>query len=323
MNGSVSGSSVSLSWRGRGPSSDVADQTVVETGALRSDGDSIYGTETATFDADARTISGTWNLVRRRLRPPPFSIDGVISSPGDRVHFAFWAPRGAIISAEVLADRLGSPLDAVLRLLGSDAETELAYDDDTIGTDPVITGFVAPQSPTDSQVYYLQISGFSNSTGLFRANVSISVPGPTAAPWRAPLIASPGTVSGAIATPGQANVYALDLIQGISMFAEIRAGRQGSPLDSVLALLGPDGITELAVNDDGPGLGQDSRLTYSPLDSGRYFLVVQGYDAGQGGPAYQYTLTTGRSTTQGLSADPILGVLPGLPAGVASPMLPP
>ncbi|MBI3963027.1 MAG: VWA domain-containing protein, partial [Deinococcus sp.] len=60
------------------------------------------------------------------------TVDGVIANRRDRSQFTFSANAGTVISAQVFARRLGSPLDPVLRLLAPDG-TQLATNDNFSG----------------------------------------------------------------------------------------------------------------------------------------------------------------------------------------------
>ena len=72
---------------------------------------------------------------------------------------------------------------------------------------------------------------------------------------------------------------------------EVLARRLGSPLDSMIRLLDVRG-RELAYNDDAPGLGSDSRLSYTFKDAGEYVLEVRDIRF-QGGGNFSYRLRIG------------------------------
>ena len=279
----------------------MADVTVFAQGTVAPDGAAIYGETNNVYDAGGAT-SSNWSAMRRTLRTPPFTVSGEVRSAREQVYFAFWAPSRAKVRAEVFAERDGSALDAVLDLLGSNAETILASDDDTFGLDSLIADYVADQVPQRSQVYYLRVSGFGNSAGPFRVRVTLEPVGIIGAPWKTQGLGFPASANGRIEAAGEADVYALDLTANTRIVAEVIAKRQGSTLDPVLKILAPDGITELAINDDAEGLGQDSRIQYAPPLAGRYFLVVQGFDGNRGGPDHVYTLRVDRATTPGTAA---------------------
>jgi hypothetical protein len=77
--------------------------------------------------------------------------------------------------------------------------------------------------------------------------------------------------------------------QRVSM--EVLARRLGSPLDSMIRLLDAKG-RELAYNDDAPGLGSDSMLSYTFKDAGEYILEVRDIRY-QGGGNFLYRLRIG------------------------------
>lgn len=64
----------------------------------------------------------------------------------------------------------------------------------------------------------------------------------------------------------------------------LAAGQLGGALDSFLYLIGPDGKTVLAQNDDRgtPRIDSDSEITYTLPAAGTYYLVVTSYDISTG-----------------------------------------
>lgn len=72
----------------------------------------------------------------------PVTINGRIFPREDVDLWTFEAEAGAIVGAEVSADRIGSGMDAVLEVVGPDGQV-VAMNDDRFGTDPAVT-FVAP-----------------------------------------------------------------------------------------------------------------------------------------------------------------------------------
>ncbi|RMH04410.1 MAG: hypothetical protein D6702_03225 [Planctomycetota bacterium] len=108
----------------------------------------------------------------------------------------------------------------------------------------------------------------------------------------------PALIDGRIDRPGDLDRYAFRGRAGDRIVAEILARRLGSPLDSFLQLLGPDGRV-IAGNDDfeDPAAGllthhADSRLAAELPRRGRYVLVV-GDTQGQGGELFAYRLRVG------------------------------
>ena len=83
--------------------------------------------------------------------------------------------------------------------------------------------------------------------------------------------------------------FAVAAGQRVSM--EVLARRLGSPLDSMIRLLDARG-RELAYNDDAPGIGSDSMLSYTFKDAGEYVLEVRDIRF-QGGGNFTYRLRIG------------------------------
>jgi hypothetical protein len=68
---------------------------------------------------------------------PPVTINGRIFPRGNIDEWAFEATKGQTVRCEVMAARLGSPLDARLEVLGPDGK-RLGENDDTFGADPLV-----------------------------------------------------------------------------------------------------------------------------------------------------------------------------------------
>jgi hypothetical protein len=110
--------------------------------------------------------------------------------------------------------------------------------------------------------------------------------------------ALPSLVSGTIFAPGETARYRFAAAAGATFVAEIRARRDGSPLDASLALLDPSG-KQIAFNDDfedkEAGLltqQADSYLRCRIPAAGVYTLVVAEVTR-RGGPEYAYKLRAG------------------------------
>lgn len=85
---------------------------------------------------------------------------------------------------------------------------------------------------------------------------------PNDTPSAAPKIASPVVCNGRIGAPGDKDCWALPLRQGEVMEFDVRAARLGSPLDSVLVIIDPEG-KEVARADDQPNNQTDARLQFA------------------------------------------------------------
>ncbi len=105
----------------------------------------------------------------------------------------------------------------------------------------------------------------------------------------------PLIVNGRIDQPGDWDVFCFECRAGGQIFAEVKARRLNSPLDSVLKLTDANG-RQLAVNDDhedkSAGLTThhaDSRLSVTIPENGLYYLHL-GDTQHKGGAAYAYRL---------------------------------
>jgi streptogramin lyase len=123
---------------------------------------------------------------------------------------------------------------------------------------------------------------------------------------------------GTISVSDDVDSYAIDLVAGSKIELDVLASRAGSPLDPTLTLLGPDGVTVLAFNDD--YLTSDSHIERFVTASGRYFVQIQGF-SGVGSPTSTYALSFG-SVPEGPGDPPTrytgrLGAPLGMAAGPA------
>jgi hypothetical protein len=100
----------------------------------------------------------------------------------------------------------------------------------------------------------------------------------------------PVTINGRIFPRQDVDVWTFPLHKGQSVACEVCAARIGSPLDSYLEAVGPDGRV-IAENDD--AIGADSFLRFTAAMDGKYGVRIRDAN-GRGGQAYVYrqTLTT-------------------------------
>jgi len=135
------------------------------------------------------------------------------------------------------------------------------------------------------------VSSPLGSNPVFGSDPGDDIVGNTAA--TASTIALGSVVTGEIQSGGDQDWYAVDLVAGTSYtFFLVGVTSDAAITDAYLQLIGPDGITEVANADDifsteGDKLSFDSRLIYTPTESGTFYLAAQGYDnSGQPGGAF-------------------------------------
>jgi hypothetical protein len=108
----------------------------------------------------------------------------------------------------------------------------------------------------------------------------------------------PVTINGRIFPRQDVDVWSFRASKGQTISAEVFASRLGSPLDSRLTVLDPDGRV-IAENDD--AFGADSFVSFTAAADGLYSVRIQDSNQ-QGSPAHVYRLT--------LTAGPHIAVYP-------------
>lgn len=107
--------------------------------------------------------------------------------------------------------------------------------------------------------------------------------------------------TGVINPAHDADTWFVDLIAGQYLSVDVDAAAIGSPLDAVLVLFAPDGITVLASNDDFDG--PDSRISYRVPTSGRYYLTIVAFGGMVGSPELTYALNFGKVVCTGTGTE--------------------
>ncbi len=95
-------------------------------------------------------------------------------------------------------------------------------------------------------------------------------------------------LNGRIERPGDVDQFGIDAKQGVPVRLTVRAAALGSLLDSVLAVVGPNG-QPVAQADDVNG-SPDASLSFTPPADGRYVIVLKDRIAQRGGPDFAYRL---------------------------------
>lgn len=113
---------------------------------------------------------------------------------------------------------------------------------------------------------------------------------PNQAVATAQVLSLPTAVDGSVENLTR-DYYKFQVAAGQRLSIEVLARRLGSPLDSMIRLLDAKG-RELAYNDDAPGIGSDSMLSYTFKDAGEILLEVRDIRY-QGGANFNYRLRIG------------------------------
>lgn len=226
------------------------------------------------------------------------SQNGVfLLGPGDQDWFVVQLAAGERLQVVTTPlTTIPSVLDTQVTILDSSFDT-LAFNDDA-GSTPSglnsgsVVRFAAPLAGT----YYVRVERVMNSTGRYLLLMTLDVPScadgiesvnPNSnnTPAEADVLVlgrgSPLTVRGT-ASIMNPDYFAVDLLPGDSLTATTIPGNADfSVADTVMELLAPDGISQLAESDDDLG-GQfpqtqpvGSTIIFRPTTAGRYFLLVQ------------------------------------------------
>jgi hypothetical protein len=115
-----------------------------------------------------------------------------------------------------------------------------------------------------------------------------------ALPGGARRAAVPAVLNGRILHPGEADIWQVAAHKGDSYFLDLRAGRLGSLLDSVLTILDSNG-KRLATCDDMSAGQTDSQLAWRVPADGTYSIRIEDRLASRGGPQYAYRLKIDRA----------------------------
>jgi hypothetical protein len=222
---------------------------------------------------------------------------GIINPAGDVDYFKFIGQEGEKVN--IWIDTIDHQFDAILTLYDSDGETILAVGDDDeerMSLDPAIYHFTLPHSGT----FYIKVESYDGSgsenhfyTLYLRREVANDDFGDdfeTATP-----IERNQTIEGTIGHRGDVDVFRFNAYQDEFLTVDVRAKRNGSPLDAVLTLY------REKVNENGESVreivgGWDDVNGYDPTvrrwkipATGIYYLELKDFN-GEGGADYRYTL---------------------------------
>jgi hypothetical protein len=206
----------------------------------------------------------------------PATETGVIAPSGDVDWFSFSAIAGVKYRFTTTLLTLS---DSVIRLVAPDGVTTIAVNDDSILGLASLIDWTA----TSSDVYFLEVRGFSSSVGAYNVNFNIQDDHGNYA-GAATASSDPSSVSGVLGTVDDTDWFSFAAVDGTTYsFATML----GTLPDSVLRVWDVDGTTLLASDDDG-GAGLASLLTWTATKDGVYYIDVSSYAAASSGT---YTLS--------------------------------
>jgi len=198
--------------------------------------------------------------------------------------FKLRATKGQRVPVEIIAARLGSKFDSVVRVVNASGR-ELARNDDAPGRNgDSALNFVAPETGHyfievrdvnygggSAFFYRLRVGGASLTSMASRADGGTAEKEPNDAPAKATLIPLPGEFSGSFGQPGDRDHYEFTARKSERM--EFRAATRslGSPCDVMLQLDSADGKRLARSN---PSTGDEGVLTHSFASNGTYRLTI-------------------------------------------------
>jgi hypothetical protein len=188
----------------------------------------------------------------------------------------------------------GSLTDPFLRLLGADGVQVLATNNDSgVGTDAFLS-----YTPTFGGVYYIAAQANGQGTGSYLISEAIADDF-TDNPGKAGSLATGTAVYGTIDTAGDSDWFRTIMTAGTTYWFTLdgAATAQGTLLDPLLRILGDDGATAIASNNDS-GAGTNAFLSYTPTKTGNYFVSAQASGGGTG------TYRIGRMVVDDFAANP-------------------
>ena len=271
-----------------------------------------------------------------RVEQLPVTVDGRLNKSGDVDSFAIQLDAGQTLTASLDAYVLGSPVDAVLRVVDTHG-LELALEHDNgRNLDPALT-WTAQAAGT----YVLQVFGFAvpatadvRFTGsdacVYRLHLARAAPAvpafpPSNAPeWTEaehatrtgdqPAPTPPFAVTGAIEKIGEQDQFGFAATKGDKLVLAVQSAALGLPLDAWLAIRNSAG-KELVRNDD--GTNADPVLEWTAPETGTFTAVV-GSVLHRAGPDHRYRLSVqpAQPRFQGVIAESSFKVEPGKSARI-------
>ncbi len=252
--------------------------------------------------------SGTNNSVANaQLLKPPVAVEGACEELAADF-YKFTAARGQQLSLEVIAQRLGSPLDPLVRILDAKGR-ELAWCDDEpgLGADCRLRHkfaasgeYVIELRDTGYQGgprhrYRLRLGDFPFSSPAFPLGVQQSTKSknpsaelteaePNDTPPTATKFIVPAALNGRFAQPKDRDWYQFDVKKGQRLIFRGRTRSLGSPSELFLRLTKPDGAKIAQANLSGADEGV---ITNTFNEAGKFCLLVEEL-AQRSGPEHAY-----------------------------------
>ncbi|MBI4797382.1 MAG: PPC domain-containing protein [Desulfarculus sp.] len=188
------------------------------------------------------------------------------------------------LSARGIDTGQGTLKDPYLYLYDQDGQSLAQADDGGVRRDSLLDF-----TPTASGTFFLAVGAYQGaSAGTYRVEVALAVQEEAGGGQDTPpVLAVGGSQAGELAALGEEDRYAVELAPGQTYCFDLkgRSSGQGTLEDPYLSLHDASGA--LLAWDNGGGQGLDSRLLFTPLAGGTYYLGAAAFENAQAG---SYTL---------------------------------
>ncbi len=263
----------------------------------------------------------------------PVTVNGRIAGESDLDYFVFHADAGAVVICDVVAARLGSPLDPVVEMTDA-AGRRVVAEELHVGSDPVLafraassgdyrlfvsnvslhggpahvyrvtlTEVAAPAAAASSLTAELlerglvpSLAAVARQTGVARPESAKGVVESSQRPAPPPTLALPATIRGRFDTAADEDEFRFRAVAGQSNTIACRAYPGGMPTLPVVAVLDADGrVVAECKSVDSPD--RECWLDWQAPADGDYRLRLRDVQHGvRGGPEFGYELIV-RSAT--------------------------
>ena len=234
----------------------------------------------------------------QKLKGLPITANGRIHPRQDVDIWEFEATEGDWLTCSISSAQLGYPLQSVLEILAPSGRILPAKILHRLG-DP-IHRFEAPVSGT-YQARLRDARDYGGQNYVYRLTIEPSSRQGQATEIQHPvpgMLALPADTTGCILQPGQTDTWQVQLPAKSTYLAEIIAAAEGSPLDSFLEVLGPDG-KRLLSNDDAVRGKPDSAVKITTRQEGLHQILVKDNYPSRGDPEFTYRLKVTEAPSEG------------------------
>lgn len=235
----------------------------------------------------------------------PLTINGRIYPREDEDIWSVKLKKGQVLSCDVVASSIGSPLDARLEIRDAHGRMR-AESRDGLRDDPRMR-FTAPEDG-EYQVAITDVRSDGGPAFVYRLTLQIGNIGDSAHdqprigrvvkeadeqgdPVRANYLPIPATGVGCIAQAGEVDTWNFSATKGENLEFDLRAQRSGSPLLGVMTVR--DSTGKSLATAEGGATG-DPTLRFSAPASGTYSISVQDRFKSRGAPSFHYRLLIDR-----------------------------